>query len=365
MLLKQFHQQKGGVLFGPEDQELVLHYGNPLSEYSALTQAVGLIDGQSRSRLCLIGNDRQRFLNGQVTNNVRDLQPGGGCYAALVNHKGKIQSDLNIHLLENEILLDFEPGCSHSVKERLEKFIIADDVQVVDASPAYTLFSLQGPATLKLLAGLPGFLLSATPYSVIQVDHPGWGEVYLVNHARLGTSGADVYVPVAAASSAMEELSGRVLQCGGSLAGFQAWELARIEAGIPRFGADMDETNLAPEAGLEQKAISYNKGCYTGQEVIARIRTYGQVAKTLRGLVIPGETTRVPARGEKLWREGKEAGYWTSAVYSTRMGKVVGLGYVRKEFKDPGQALSLKVEGTELPVTVASLPFNQISLPTQ
>src|SRR6266851_3094091 len=134
--------------------EVVEHYGDPLAEHAALREAVGLLDLSFRSRLCLTGVDRQKFLNGQVTNNVKDLKAGEGCYAALVNAKGRMQSDLNIYLLENEILLDFEPGYSAAVAQRLEKYIIAADVQVVDVAPHYGLLSVQGPKAVEALASL-------------------------------------------------------------------------------------------------------------------------------------------------------------------------------------------------------------------
>src|SRR5207249_10118749 len=134
--------------------EVVEHYGDPLAEHAALREAVGLLDLSFRSRLCLTGADRQKFLNGQVTNNVKDLKIGEGCYAALVNAKGRMQSDLNIYLLENEILLDFEPGYGAAVAQRLEKYVIADDVQVVDVAPHYGLLSVQGPKTEEVVDSL-------------------------------------------------------------------------------------------------------------------------------------------------------------------------------------------------------------------
>jgi folate-binding protein YgfZ len=134
-------------------------------------------------------------------------------------------------------------------------------------------------------------------------------------------------------------------------------EAARIEAGIPRFGADMDETTLPPEAGLESRAISYTKGCYTGQEVIARIRTYGQVAKALRGLHLADDLSALPARGDKLFQDGKEVGHVTSAVHSPLLNSMLALGYVRKEHYSTGTQLHLQSGGTGFAATIVSLPF--------
>src|SRR5206468_10269362 len=127
LTLHEFHHGSGARFTTVNGAEVVDHYGDALAEHAALRDAVGVLDLSFRSRLCLLGAERQKFLNGQVTNNVKDLKVGQGCYAALINAKGRMQSDLNIHVLENEILLDFEPGYAAAVAQRLEKFIIADD----------------------------------------------------------------------------------------------------------------------------------------------------------------------------------------------------------------------------------------------
>src|SRR5438552_5006833 len=145
LVLHEFHDGLSARFTEVNGMEAVAHYGDPLAEHAALRNAVVVLDMSFRSRLCLLGADRQKFLNGQVTNNVKDLKVGEGCYAALVNAKAKMQSDLNIYLLQNEILLDFEPGHSASVAQRLEKYIIADDVQVVEVAPQYGLLTVQAP----------------------------------------------------------------------------------------------------------------------------------------------------------------------------------------------------------------------------
>src|SRR5437870_6025550 len=152
--LHSFHAGLNAGFTEVNGLEIVEHYGDPLAEHAALRNAVVVLDLSFRSRLCLVGADRQKFLNGQVTNNVKDLKVGEGCYAALVNAKAKMQSDLNIYLLQNEILLDFEPGYGAAVAQRLEKYVIADDVQVVDVAPLYGLLSVQGPKAVDTLIAL-------------------------------------------------------------------------------------------------------------------------------------------------------------------------------------------------------------------
>src|SRR5881394_413536 len=154
LALHELHRSLNAGFTEVNGMEVVAHYGDPPAEHRALRDTVGVLDLSLRSRLCLTGTDRQKFLNGQVTNNVKGLKVGEGCYAALVNAKGKLQSDLNIYVLENEILLDFEPGYSTAVVERLEKYVIADDVNVVDVAPDYGLLSVQGAKSMEVLTAL-------------------------------------------------------------------------------------------------------------------------------------------------------------------------------------------------------------------
>src|SRR5271163_4311684 len=129
----------------------IAHFGGAPAAHAALDESAGISDLSFRGRLCVLGTDRVKFLNGQVTNNVKDLRTGEGCYAALVSAKGKIQSDLHIYILENEILLDFEPGLAGAVQQRLEKYIIAEDAQVADVSAQYGLWTVQGPKAATVI----------------------------------------------------------------------------------------------------------------------------------------------------------------------------------------------------------------------
>jgi folate-binding protein YgfZ len=355
------HEFHGGLTarFGEVNgMEVVEHYGDSLTEHAALHEASGVLDLSFRSRLCLTGAHRNKFLHGQVTNDVNRLGVGEGCYAALVSAKGRMQSDLNIYMLESEILLDFEPGYSAAVAQRLEKYVIADDVQVVDVTPHYGLLSVQGPKAEEVVRQLDlGVELPAKLMSFVPRKDSTLGEIYLMNLPRTGSTGFDLFVPTAALSSVMDKLIAAAKAVGGRGCGWQALETARIEAGIPRYGTDMDETNLAPEAGIEERAISYSKGCYIGQEVIARIRTYGQVAKSLRGLLLGDDLKALPVRGDKLFKDGKDVGYVTSAVASPTFKANIALGYVRRECHQPGQTLDLSSARGLSKVEVVMLPF--------
>jgi folate-binding protein YgfZ len=358
--LHEFHDGLNAHFGEINGCEVVNDYGDALAEHAALKNSAGALDLSFRGRICLTGADRVRLLNGQVTNNVKDLRVGNGCYAALVTAKGKLESDLNIYALENELLLDFEPGLTGAVSQRLEKYIIADDVQIVDAAPHYGLLSAQGPKSNAVVLALGLVLdLPAKPFQFVTVHDATLGEIYVMNHPRTGTTGFDLFVPVPALGAVMDKLIAAAKGAGGRACGWQALEMARIEAGIPRFGADMDDTNLAPEAGIEERAISYSKGCYIGQEVIARIRTYGQVNKALRGLRLADDLKTLPVKGDKLFRDGKEVGYITSALASPSLKANIALGYVRKEVNQVGTELVLKTAQEESAMKVVELPFRR------
>ncbi|MGV3773909.1 MAG: YgfZ/GcvT domain-containing protein [Verrucomicrobiales bacterium] len=332
----------------------IIDFGNSQGEYRSLTSSVGLIDFSHRSRVCLLGADRKQFLHGQVTNNIKQLEPGHGCRAALVTAKGKVESDLNVYCLEEELLLDFEPGYAAKIMERLEKYIIADDVQVVDVAPHFMMLSAQGPKAAEFLAQANIEISPMAPVrSIHKLSHQLGFEFYAAHLPRFGTDGWDLFVPTEHGEAYASELTQAVQSMKGGWAGETACELARIEAGIPRFGIDFDESNLAPETGLESDGIHYSKGCYIGQEVIARIRTYGQVAKALRVLQFDG-VAEAPRPKTKLIFGGREVGYVTSAILSHKTSRFVGLGYLRKEVNKPGD--SVAIEGGGGTATVAGPP---------
>ena len=414
--LHEFHHRLGARFAEVNGAEVVNDYGDGLAEHAALHENAGVFDLSFRSRICLVGSDRVRFLHGQVTNDVKKLAVGSGCYAALVTAKGKMESDLNIFCLADELLLDFEPGLTEKVTQRLEKFIVADDVQIVDAAPHYGLLSVQGPKAEDVVraiglfgvppsGGLAGTAadrvnaeLPTEPFDSVKISDAALGEVYLVNQPRLLfsrssgresaqsplqtgqsrlTSAAtielistsfDLFIPDSSLRRVADKLIAAAKQIGGRACGWQSFETARIEAGIPRFGVDMDETNLPLECGIEKRAVSFHKGCYIGQEVINRIHSFGHVTKELRGLRLADDLKSLPQKHDKLFHNGKEIGYITSAVKSPTLNALVApklqseggniaLGYVRREANQIGTELTLRTVAGESPVRIVELPF--------
>src|SRR5450755_2093767 len=186
LALHEFHHHLGARFKELNGAEMVADYGDWLAEHAALRETAGLLDLSFRSRLCLVGADRARFLHGQVTNDVKRLRAGEGCYAAVTTAKGKMESDLNLFALADELLLDFEPGLTEKISQRLEKFIVADDVQIVDAAPHYGLLSVQGPKAAEVIRALDLFIeLPAQPLASMKISDATLGEIYLMNQPRI------------------------------------------------------------------------------------------------------------------------------------------------------------------------------------
>jgi folate-binding protein YgfZ len=356
LVLHEFHHELRGRFGELNGAETVNDYGDWRAEHAALGESAGVIDLSFRGRICLTGADRVRFLHGQITNDVKRLQPGEGCYAALVSAKGKMQSDLNVFCLTDELLLDFEPGLTDAVSQRLEKYLVADDVQIVDVAPHYGLLSVQGPKADAVVRGLEIFSeIPETPFRFVKVADATLGEIYLMNQPRLRSSGFDLFVPTQSLGAVADKLIASAKANGGAACGWQAWDTARIEAGIPRFGVDMDETNLPPECGIDELAVSYHKGCYIGQEVLNRIHTIGRVNRELRVLDLGTDLKSLPQKGDKLFQAEKEIGYVTSAVNSPKFKTHLALGYVRREADAIGAELILKIAEENIPARIISV----------
>lgn len=328
-------------------------------QYGFLTQTCGFVDFEQRGRLCLTGEDRKQFLHGQVTQDVKGLSPGKGAFSALADGKGKIQADLNIYCLTDELLLDFEPGLTEMVQQRLERYLVSEDVTTMDPTEFYTMVSLQGPLSADVLqkkapeSSLPGEALS-----FVEISARDDGGIYIVNRPRCGTKGFDLFIPTSISQQWTHELESAVNQVGGGAVGETALHLAQIEAGVPRLGVDMDANCLVQETGLETQAVSYQKGCYIGQEVISRIRTMGKVNKSLRRLELAGLPQLENGMELSMMSGDQVAGFVTSAaIIPSNPNKTMGLGYVKRAFLDSDAALTCKdLSGTEIAVQIVGQP---------
>lgn len=328
--------------------------------YRALRHDAGLLDLARRARIRVRGAARVQFLQGILTNDVALLTPGHGLYAAVLTAKGKMQADLTVYALPEWFWVDAEAEAAAKLPSLLDRYTIGTDAVVTDLASTHRVLGLYGPAASRVLTA--AFEGLSAPAGTLAVCATRWRghELVFAEAGFPGMPGVKMLVPADAADAVREALG-----AAGALAvDNEALECVRIEAGVPRFGVDMTEDNFPPEARIEARAISYTKGCYLGQETIARINTYGHVNRLLVGLL--PDTDRPIPRGAKLYhpdvtsvlREHKEAGYVTSSVYSPALKRIIALGYVHRMIETPGTVVTV---GRDAPIkaTVVALPFVQ------
>jgi folate-binding protein YgfZ len=295
-----------------------------------------ICDVSARGRLRFTGEDRVRFLNGQVTNDVKALKPGTGCYAAFTNAKGKMRSDASILSLNDCLLVDLEPNCSTRIAAELEKFLISDDVLIENLTESWQAYTVVGEKAIEALTKIN--LATQLPKQLFEISslNESWGPGFIFRSRRSKQVSFDIWIEKSGAPNLFQKIKDSVTSVGGDVGDSTMLEILRIEAGIPRFGVEMDENTIPPEAGIETIAISYTKGCYIGQEVIARIKSVGHVNRSLARLKLPGGANA----GSAIQFHEKEVGKLGSAIDSPTCGRI-GLAIIRREAAAPGTTLSL------------------------
>jgi aminomethyltransferase len=346
--LHAWHAARQAQFTEPDGREQVVRYGDALAEYQAARGAGALFDLSFRDLLQIRGPDRVSFLHGMVTQDVKGLEVGRTAYTALLTAKGAMVADARLLHRPEDLWLDLEPGRGPAVKEFLERYLVSEDAEIIDASGGLVILGLRGPSSPGVLAavGLP--VPSAGRGEAFQLGGTGGWAVAAPDWAP---QGVDLFFPSASGEQLAQVLLERGATNGLRLAGQEAAEWLRVEAGIPRYGVDMDEKTLPLEAGLSS-ALHYQKGCYIGQEVVARQTFRGHVNKKLTGLRL-GDSS--PAPKTELRVQERKVGYLTSVVRSPSLGEQVGLGYVHRDFLTPGTRLTLGDTGAS--ATVAALPF--------
>ncbi|MCI0570343.1 MAG: aminomethyl transferase family protein [Myxococcaceae bacterium] len=330
-------------------REVVRSVGGLEEGYQAARSGVVLHDASSRDVLRLTGPDRVTYLHGMVTNDINGLPVGAACDAALLTAKGAMVADARVLKREEDLLVDLEPGLGPKVLEFLQRFLISEDAELTDVSSEWGQLGVYGPGAFAALSAALGSPQEVLARNAVRSVDFGGATVLLVGNPVPAGAGVDVLVPRAA----LEPLYGALLEKGRARPiGFDVLEVLRVEAGWPRYGQDMVDTTIPLEAHLE-RAISYNKGCYIGQEVIARATFRGHMNRKLAGLLL-GEG-EAPAPGAELRSGEKKAGWLTSVVRSPTLGQNVALGYVHRDLLTPGTELTLAGSGAR--ATVAALPL--------
>jgi folate-binding protein YgfZ len=329
-------------------------YGDPAAEYRVAREAAGLVDLSFRGLLEVTGGERLRWLNGQVTQDVKALRPGEGRLAAALDAKGHILADLAVYGLEDRVWLNVPRERLDTLRTAFDRHIIADDVQVRDASRDVASLMLLGPRAAAIVAAACGDAAAGlAPWQHTEAELAGV-PTRVVATRWLRIPGFDLVVPGAAASAAW----GSILDAGraeGLLpVGMAALEVLRVEAAWPWFGVDFDESHLLMEA-LTTEHVSFTKGCYIGQEVVTRVEHQGHLNRRLCGLLVAGD--RVPPLGAAIQSGDRTVGRVTSAVHSPAIARSIALGHVRRECWAPGTRLTIATGASALDAEIALLPF--------
>jgi glycine cleavage system T protein len=334
--------------------EMVQTYSDVLEEHLAVRASAGLIDLSYCGCLKVWGSEAIQFLNGLVSNDVKTLAAGKGMRAAFLTGHGKVRALCRVLNLGQEFLVINDPQTHEKVFKYVSPFSHAGDFKVEDVSQNYRLLSVQGPTSHLIMKEI-----CFEPVPPLE-EHDSF-ETLIAGHRALvvrashtGEAGFDIFVE----DSALTDVWDFILLKGQFHAlvpvGFQALDCLRIEAAVPVYGVDVDETNMLLEIGLED-AVSFNKGCYTGQEAVAMATYRGHVSKKLSGLAIG--TDAVPGRAAIVRKDGKDIGFVTSAIRSSTVGSVIALAYVKYGFFEVGNCLEVETISGTVPAVVVELPF--------
>lgn len=321
-------------------------------QYRALKEHAATGAVASRTAIGVAGKDRASYLHGLLTNDVQALTPGTGCYAAWLTPQGRMITDLHLFASADMILLDVPAGLASATLQRLDQFLFSEDVQLTDLSQALAPVWIHGPSTPSILEHVLAATEGLGSWAEYRHARAAFGEssAIVARISQLGVPGFCVYI-----DPAREADFRHALEAAGAVpAGPEAIEAARIEAGYPLFGVDMTEDTIPLEAGIEDRAISFTKGCYVGQEVIVRVlhRGHGRVARKLVGLRIEGD---VPSRGAKIVSGDRDVGMVTSAARSPRLGSIA-MAYVHRDFVSPGTRVEIEMPSGRVGATVSERP---------
>jgi folate-binding protein YgfZ len=325
------------------------NFGDMAGEFRALIAEAGVYSLSSRAQISLTGSDRTRWLNGMVTNNIRDLAPGHGVYAFLLNPQGHILGDLYAYNRGDSLLIDTDQAQVEKILAVFDKYIIMDDVEVADLTGQLAGIGIAGPKSSEILRSA-GFEVPAL--KLLQFSETTWQQssVMLVRGDSSSVEAFELWL----ASADAEKVHHAIVTSRAKPVGTAALDLLRVASGIPRYGVDIRERDL-PQETEQDRALNFSKGCYVGQEIVERIRSRGQVRRRFTGFEVNGP---LPGAGSKIQMEGKDVGEITSAV-SLPLAKgerPVALGYIRREAATPGKTVDAGGSVT----TVTKLPFPEI-----
>jgi len=354
--LHDLHTKLGATFEEVAGWDMPAHYGKWVTEYQAVRQAVGLSDLSHRGKIRVIGDDRVKWLQGLISNDILPLQPGQGCYSSFLTHKGKMLGYFRVYTLSDSLWVEDVGEVGDATFQALRKFLLYGiKAKMENCAESWGLLLVSGPKACATVSAAFGVAMSdLEPVSAIAAKIGGHAS-FVLRTEETGEGDLEILLPADALCTAWERLMDAGATYGIKAIGAHAREALRIEAGLPKAGPDLNEEIVPPEANLEGKAFSLNKGCYPGQEVVARMDTYGSVRRHLVGLVMNGSI--IPPRGAKIFSGDREVGWVSSATHSPQLKTPIALAFPLRDFSASGTKLAIEVGGVRHNATVHTLPF--------
>ena len=356
--LHPLHETLGAQFELIGDWEMPAHYGDPVSEHLAIRKGVGIADLSHRGLLQVTGDDRVTWIQSIISNDILPLQPGQWLYSSFMSAKGKILSYFRVYKLEQYLLVEDIGEVGDATFQTFRKFLLyGTKAKMKNCSEIWGILLISGPEAQQLIQTAFGVEVSSLQVHSL-LSHNIEGQQLIIGRTQeTGEPDFELLCSTKIINTVWERIWATGASIGLRAFGTQARETLRIETGIPKLGPDLNEQIVPPEANLEGKAFSLTKGCYPGQEVVARMDTYGLVKRRLVGLVIDSDAGHIPRPGTKIFSGDREVGWVSSATHSPSLNKTIALGFPLRDFTPPSTALSIEVDGQQYAAVVTTLPF--------
>ncbi len=356
--LHSLHKTLGARLESIGEWEMPAHYGDPVAEHLAVRENVGVADLSHRGLLQVTGNDRIIWVQSIISNDILPLQTEQWLYSSFMSAKGKILSYFRVYKLEEYLLVEDGGEVGDATYQTFRKFLLyGTKAKIKNCSENWGILLISGPEAPQLIQTTFGVDVSGLQMQSF-LSHNLEGQQLII--ARTQETGEPDF-ELLSSTEIITKVWERIWAAGASIGlcafGAQARETLRIEAGIPKLGPDLNEHIVPPEANLEGKAFSLTKGCYPGQEVVARMDTYGSVKRRLVGLVIDSNFSHIPKPGTKILSGDREVGWVSSATHSPSLNKTIALGFPLRDFTTLNTALTVEADGQRFAAVVTELPF--------
>jgi folate-binding protein YgfZ len=348
--LHAVHERFGATFADVAGWLVPARYGDPAAEHEAVRERAGLIDRSERGKIEVTGKDRASFLHGLVSNDVKGLTPGQGNESALLDVHGKVTALLAVHCLADRLVLETDGQLAGPLLGGIDRYLFSERAELEDATAASGILTVAGPSARKCVEQALGVSVpDLAPRHHVVLPWEGT-ELRIVRTEETGEEGYDVWTEPAG----LARLWDRLREAGAEPVGREAWDVLRLEAGDVRYGVDVDGSTLLLEAPLD-RAYSLNKGCYLGQEVVARVTYRGHVNRKMVGFRFAD--ARVPPPGAPVVVGGRVMGRITSAAVSPALGVTLALGFLRREHWEPGTRVEVQGGDETLTAEVTALPF--------